>query len=363
MLSATIHRDIDKFPELAHPWSSLARIDPNAGLFTSFPWAENWIRHFWDPAWELRLITLRDGDRLVALLPFYLDGSAGVVRMLGTGEPEIREVASEYLDLLVDPEYAAGGTIYGFMADQLDAWCQAPLELLNCLDSSHLLRVSLLSNFTQRQPTGKRFRIKLARPFEQITQDFSRNQRKQAREMLNRFERAEKLSFRELDGVDYQRHWDTLRTLHTRSWNERGRPGAFTDPVFNNFHRSMHDAYPGIRQHFFALEEEGAVVAINHFYQFADDLHFYAAGALRDFGNISPGTLLHLLCIRALAGKTLYYDFMKGALEDSYKGRFCAPDATLYRIRIYPDCWRGRLSLLAALARQFLSRARKRIRA
>lgn len=359
MLSIVNYTDTRDFARLGDAWRKLMAADTGAGLCNSFAWAENWLHHFWLPHYALRLTLVMDGDEPVALLPLYHDRREGRVRFLGSGEPEHCEVASEYLDFLVDPAYQDQQALYATMAGFLETGLDAPVEMVNCLENSHARRVCRQCRYYLEMPVGRRFRLDLARSFEELCQDFSRNQRRKSRELLNRFDRQDSLHFKRLPDRDYAVNWQTLKRLHTRAWNERGETGAFVDEKFNRFHHRLHREQPQLEQRFYCLLEGDEPVAINHYYEFHNTLHFYTSGADRHAATHSPGTLLHLLCLRALSGNPGFYDLMKGSLEGSYKNRFCESDATLFDLVVFPRKLGGRSRHAAARMRRLASRIKR----
>lgn len=82
------------FANLEEVWEDLYKKCPSATPFQSWGWLYSWWEHYGD-RYSLRLITLRDGELLVGILPLMLDRSWGFGRLLfvGTG-------ITDYLDLL-----------------------------------------------------------------------------------------------------------------------------------------------------------------------------------------------------------------------------------------------------------------------
>src|SRR5579872_1238920 len=84
------------FPELAaieSDWLDLWRRDPRATPFQSPMWLLPWWRHFGSD--DLRVVTVREAGRLVALAPLYVvrDEEESLGLFAGTG-------VSDYLDAL-----------------------------------------------------------------------------------------------------------------------------------------------------------------------------------------------------------------------------------------------------------------------
>lgn len=69
---------------------------------------------------------------------------------------------------------------------------------------------------------------------------FSRNTRQQIRRSIRFFEAHGPLMLDHAADADQALNWfDALETLHTASWRDRGKAGAFAAPAFGTFHRRL----------------------------------------------------------------------------------------------------------------------------
>ncbi|MBL4574586.1 MAG: GNAT family N-acetyltransferase [Opitutaceae bacterium] len=344
MLSKSTISDISELDRLKATWNSLASADPRARLCNSFSWVESWIQYYWVPDYILLVVVIKAGDRPVALLPLYFNTYHNKVMFLGAGEPEQSEVASEYLDFLIDAGSLDQGIIYSFIIDHHNSLSRSTFEFTNCLDSSHVVHIAKSLTAVHYRVTGKRFQIDLGKRFEEISKNFSKNHRKKSREIFNRFNNSKDLEFHSLPDENFERNWEILRSLHTQDWLSRGKLGAFSDTAFNQFHKHMYDNHPDVKQFFFSLTRGGKTISINHYYQFKDTVYFYATGSDKaNNKSLSPGILLHNLCIASLSGQQLVYDFMKGAINGSYKQKFCKSSGCFYTITIYSQDFPGKI--------------------
>lgn len=344
------------FSELKDDWDRLSKTDKHASLFSSFAWIDSWLHHYWSEEYKLHVVLIKENLSLVAILPFYFNPAQNTLMFLGSGEPEDREVSSEYLDILLDDSVVATETLYSFIADYMGSLSQCTFAFSNCISSSHIFRITLLLKRNLIRATGKRFSIELPKSIDSIYDNFSVNQRKKARLIVNRFNKNEGLHFHSVTSKGYNYLWQSLNNLHTHDWNSRGKPGAFSHPVFSQFHEFLHNKYPDTPQLFCYLTLDGKIIAINHYYRFKNTLYFYCAGTSKaSIPNLSPGLLLHMLCLSDLSDQTLVYDLMKGSLTGSYKEKFCDHSGYFYSITIYGDGIKNWFRYLARKAKLMIN--------
>ena len=88
-------------------WNQLLENSPAFSICLTWEWLFTWWNNFCTDEFELQILLLRDGDKLIGIAPFVLHTSnylglfpLCVLRFLGTGEPESESVVSEYLDVI-----------------------------------------------------------------------------------------------------------------------------------------------------------------------------------------------------------------------------------------------------------------------
>ncbi len=96
----------EAFDQLRAIWQTLERLDTRCTPFNTWSWNHLWWQHQASPRDSLALLVVREGRRVVAIAPFYLQSShlCGVIplkclRFVGSGGT----VASHYLDLIAVP--------------------------------------------------------------------------------------------------------------------------------------------------------------------------------------------------------------------------------------------------------------------
>lgn len=97
------------FEALEQQWGLLWSNTSTASPFNSFDWHDTWWSVFTSDKNRLQIWTVWDDNTLVGLLPMYTrgrgNGRSRTLRFLGTGESRTDEVATEYSDILVSPDY------------------------------------------------------------------------------------------------------------------------------------------------------------------------------------------------------------------------------------------------------------------
>lgn len=150
----------------------------------------------------------------------------------------------------------------------------------------------------------------------------SANARGQVRRSLRRFaELGEVVLARAANETEALVWLDALIALHQRSWQARGRPGAFADPFMRRFHHALVvRALPYGEVDLLRLSAGDTV--LGYLYNLRRDGHVcaYQSGfdpAAAD-SHRKPGLVAHLLAIGRAAGEgARLYDFLAG--EDRYK--------------------------------------------
>ena len=104
-LTVQVVRDVGGLHKLEDEWKQLAALSSPGNLFATWQWQEAWTRHYMQSG-QLHLLSVREGQSLVGLAPFYLRQSPHdavlryrELRFLGT-----EEVCSSYLDILASPD-------------------------------------------------------------------------------------------------------------------------------------------------------------------------------------------------------------------------------------------------------------------
>jgi hypothetical protein len=405
-------RTLQTLPELLAlqaMWQQLVSVDSTASLCSTWEWTAAWIAQFWQDDFAPRVLvvaqqmteqqiaeqstaigtaqvgapligapligtaqtgTAQTGTaKIVAILPLYLNTSTQELLLIGTGEPAACDVASEYLDLLFNEQAAALSEVLAALKPALAAISCRQMTWLNCLVSSRLMQLSSDYPRSLQRLTGCQYGIDLQQSLADLMQQFSYKQRKNGQLLLNRFNKSSEFTCDVLVHDADGSLWSALKNLHQTDWSARQKQGAFADGRFDEFHQKLAVAYALTRAHtllttanlpavapvYAVLRYQGEVVAIHYYLRWRERLYFYQSGTVKDrLQTHSPGKLLHMLALRQLAGSGLYYDFMKGGLDNSYKAAMCPRGPLFYTLRLYPLTLMGWLRWQAARIKQVL---------
>ena len=125
-LKVAVLEEDHHFEALKEEWEDLYQNSPLATPFQSWAWLYSWWE-FYGEDYELRLVTVRDGDLLVGLMPLVLEvqwGYFGRLLFVGIGP-------SDHLDILAREGWEAGVIEAGINAlRQMDSWHVADLQEL-----------------------------------------------------------------------------------------------------------------------------------------------------------------------------------------------------------------------------------------
>ena len=153
----------------------------------------------------------------------------------------------------------------------------------------------------------------------------SRNRRGQIRRSIRLYDIKGSLQIKEAENVEQALHYlDRLKVLHTDYWRSKGKGGSFSNPLWENFHRTL------INRRFDAGEIQLLKVSshygeIAYLYNIILHKHVYViqSGFSRsEDKRLMPGYVAHALAIVYNRSKgMLIYDLMHG--EALYKRILC----------------------------------------
>ncbi|WP_394171947.1 GNAT family N-acetyltransferase [Thalassotalea litorea] len=327
---------------------------PHLSFFLDFNWLNIWWHTYAEPEDHLFIILLYDQNSLVAIAPFYIKDQT--LRMLGTGESEHEEVASEYLDILCAPKHFQNVT--NSLADTLmdclfssqnviQPYCQKPQQAVAHIILDNYLANSCLALFAKRMSksffhasrcVGTAYLCQLPATQEQYQQQLSPSFRKKLARHKNQWHNqlsGEFKAYRNFSNLD--EGLNHLRSLHQKRWKQQGKPGVFSAQKFAEFHEKFMRL--ALRQNWlelWVLFARGQAISAIYAITYNETCYFYQSGLDTDFKpNLSPGFLSHFLLIEQCIKRQLsHYDFMKGAQERSYKQNFANISRDLFRSQL-----------------------------
>jgi len=340
-------RFIERIEDLlpwAEEWDRLCLRQPRPNPMQSWDWVTAWWQVYGagDPAMSLRVWVVSEGDRLLTVLPLYRKETKRGARhhLLGSGESQWEEVCSDYLGPLVDPDAdpsvleRTGRVLSGLLGSPRDS-----LLLLHIAEG----HPAIAAWAAGLRSTGKKVRFfygppcpyfPLAESFDGQLNQFSANFRSQFRRSVRAWQDAggAEVEWHDQKGT-LEAFWEHLVALHQARWTSRGRPGVFSSPRFNAFHREVLARFH--RRGWLmagALKSGGRTVAANYSFRMGDTVFHYQSGVETPWSaKWSPGILLHGEVVkRAIAEGAKEYDFLRG--PDEYKRRFTSLSRDLVSI-------------------------------
>ena len=198
------------FATLEEEWEDLYRNAALATPFQSWAWLYSWWE-FYGKSYELRMVTIRDGDLLIGLMPLMLERRGGFGRLLfvGTG-------LTDHQDILVREGWEGQVFAAGVRAlRQIDGWQVADLQQLR----PGAVAWGIFEGWAgpRTRVWQDNFPVIDVRPWDELLMSLSKNLRSTVRRTLRR---AEADGVRcELAGADeVERASHRWIALHREAW-------------------------------------------------------------------------------------------------------------------------------------------------
>lgn len=317
-------RPVQDFATLERDWIELEG-RAEASFFQSWAWTGCLVAERFPDPW---LLEARRHGRVVALGLFnrtpgrWLRPASIALGETGAGPAD--SIFIEHNGLLIDrTERALDRFCWQALADSALGrlrWVLSglPTETASTLRDLRRLRV------TARRPAPFLDFGRLPTNVE-VTDTLSANLRQQLRRAQRGWERFGPLGIERAAGpVEAERFLTALADLHQATWRARGKPGAFAEPFFGRFHRTLLER-AGPDQSLDVLRITAGDRVIGYLYNLVHRgwVAAYQSGFAYgpDTDRLHPGLVCHLLAIEHYrrAGMRLY-DFLAG--DARYKRSF-----------------------------------------
>jgi len=325
MLETLVLDDARDFAALEEEWEDLYRNSPLATPFQSWAWLYSWWESYGE-GYELRLITVRDGDLLVGIIPLVLERRGGFGRLLfvGTG-------LTDYLDALAregweDAVSEAGMWVLG----QINSWQVADLQQL---------RPEAAAWSIFRRWNGPRTHVWQdgcpivdVKPWDELVAALSRNYRSTARRALRRAE-ADGV-YCEVAGQDgVEQAARRLVVLHREAWQKRDigpehLTRRFESHIVAAACRMTDRGLGGITEFW----RDGEVIISNFWVLGRDSVGTYVLGASREALRRYQWNSLYIRDAMNIARgrNNTHLDLLRG--EEPYKLRWSSRTVPNYRL-------------------------------
>jgi CelD/BcsL family acetyltransferase involved in cellulose biosynthesis len=303
-----VFTDAARLLAIAHEWSALYERCPDATPFQRPEWVISWAETF--SAERLRIIEVRSEGVLVGFAPFliYPRGEERVLAFMAGG-------VSDYLDLLVDPQYESEVVAAIFQAvQQLDCW--TTLDLTDLPANSVLHRTTLAKLATQHDQCSS---LRLPATREELLQHLSKRQRANLRQAHSRLQKAGGGRVEVAKPETLTEFLEDLFRLHSSRWIRAGQPGVLSEETVKTFHRKV---TPELLAHgilrLYRLRLQDRTLAVLYALLGKSTLFCYLQGHDPDFSPLSPGTYLMFAVMEdAIFSGMSKFDLLRG--DEGYK--------------------------------------------
>lgn len=318
-----IVKDVAGFHALSADWQRLHAQSKTASIFSSWDWMSLWWQYY-GTAQQLFIVVAYQGDRVVAILPTYIQRtrllrffSLRTLRFIGTGG----DTSPDDLDALID-QNASADTAQNLITAIQQAQTQWDRLLLSDLPPTSLLRPQINAQFqTQNisEVVGARISyIPLPASWDDYLASLHRDRRQQLRNHRRRIEALDGARFFVWQGNEkLDNAINDLIALHHARWRDSGQHYAFSSPTYVDFHRAViHQGVQANWVRLYALEIGGKTVAIYYCYRFRNQVFYFQGGFDPAWSKYGPGKILMGFAIEQsiVEGNTVF-DMLRGEYE------------------------------------------------
>jgi CelD/BcsL family acetyltransferase involved in cellulose biosynthesis len=337
-------RSVPEFDALAADWSALVG-DADTTIFQTFEWQRTWWKHFCEqePRATLHIVTVREGSRLVAVAPFFVQSLRRLGILATRRLSFIGTETTDYLDVIIARGYEEA--CIARIAAELAASAQE-FDVLHLIDMpdrpGHHAR--LHAELARTGFEGKHYenevcpRMKLLETWDKTVASFPSNKRSRIRQVQRKIAQDFTVDLSVInDANQVPAGFAEFIALHQNRWQESGHHGLFSDPRMLAFHAEVSQLCFKRGWLFLAfLSLNGERVAANYSYVFRKEVFHYSSGTnLRpELLKYSVGRVLQIYSIEELIKRGMeVYDFMRGPEE--YKYYFNSFDVLNWTILMY----------------------------
>lgn len=256
--------------------------------------------------------------------------SKGLIRSRGlylnaTGNPRLDSIYIEHNDLLMSPgiEAAVDAGLFRWFAGLAREADELHLGGSLRRWPSPAIEAAGLYHAATAVPSYSLDLQRLQASDGDIAAVLSANARQQLRRALREFERRGPLRLTAASTLrEAVAFFAELKELHCRSWTRRGRPHAFTEAFFEQFHQLLVTrSFAAGVIHLLRVSAGDRALGYLYNFRFGDRVYAYQSGFAEAARHEHPGLICHALAIRdAYRAGHRVYDFMAG--DNRLKQRF-----------------------------------------
>ena len=366
-VTATCVRSSAALEQLAGEWREFFRGIGCQNACLSVDWMEPWWRQ-WGSCHRLLVITLRNREgRLLAVAPFYIRrsrlGALGPRALCFLGN---QWVASDHLNILVDPEYEQGAieAIVCVVKEHHAEWDY--IELGSIGEDSPLL-TNLRQQFKNLGMKEQVLRsiicpyLPLPASFDAYLVSVSKNLRYNYRRRRRALERDAEIEFVVLQSeAELKVRFDEFVQLHRLRFKERRKYSSFLTRRMQEF---FSEAFPRLAAdglvRLFLLQVNGKAVAGLFGFSTGKRFAFYQCGMDPALSRLSIG-LVMMGCSIEEAIRTGHeeFDFLRG--QEAYKFQWTNKSRRVVTIALFDNRLRSQLAQPYVWARECVERLVRR---
>jgi CelD/BcsL family acetyltransferase involved in cellulose biosynthesis len=356
--------DITELEGLAPAWRRLLARAAHAEPVLTPLWLLSWWRQFGDADGRaLRVVAVEDGGELVGLVPFVLRTATHRraipvrrIELLGTGEDEADEIASEYVGgLALDGRQhgVARITTDALVDGALGEWDELRLPAMSSEDPlvprlAEALRHRGLPAVVTR--SGECHFVPLPSTWAEYLSELGSSRRYTVTRALRELEKWAGKGGWEIrtaaTATDLAEGQRILQDLHAERWTAAGRKGVFANARFKRFHDAVMPRLlageDGATLELSWLAVRGEPIAASYSIVFGNKVYFYQSGRRMDVPkSVRPGIAMHALSIqRSIEAGRREYDFLEG--QSRYKRDLALGARSLVTLRAVAPHLRAR---------------------
>jgi CelD/BcsL family acetyltransferase involved in cellulose biosynthesis len=305
----------DGLAALVPEWNALWHRVPNATPFQSPLWLMPWWHHFGTGV--PHIVTARNDDRLIGVLPLYELHEPGCIKLLPFGIS-----VSDYLDALVHPAHRdAADALLAAIAD-IPSWQECHLPDLP--PDAALARANAAPGLIETRNPGPPCPV-LGLPGDpaELATVVPRKTLRDVRQAHARSDCLGPVRIEAADPATVDAAFEDLFRLHEKRWRGRGEAGVLADAAVRAFHREAARAF--CEAGMLRLYRLWIAVGVYYGFHCTRKAYGYLGGFDTDMTRLSPGAqLLHHTICAATADGAHEFHFLRGG--ESYKYAWGAVD-------------------------------------
>jgi len=341
MLEVTQHKSWDELELLEPEWNRVLASSGADTFFLTWEWISAWWKNYGDKR-PLFTLTARDQNKLIAVAPFYLDSvhrfgaNWNCLKLIGDGSGD-----SDYQDIFAEAgrEKEAVSAFVDFLQEHRTEWdtleFESTPEKSTCLgalraaagEKSWRLDTETVACSTMRLPPR----------WDDYLQSLKPRLRSKVRSSLAFLEKQMRTVPVTCSGAEQLDEWlPILFDLHTRRWQEVGKPGVFRSSAKRNFYDNISRA--ALERGWLAfhrLDWGERALAMQYGFIYRNQFLLLQEGYDPAFESLRPGQTLRAWLLRNWIQSGLAeYDFLAGAAK--HKAEWGAQQKLSLRVRATP---------------------------